>query len=74
MMLEISREQAARALTMTVPADTVLPLRVYVAAPAATGEQEIAFTLVANDSEGGGDRVETRFDAPEHEAEEEDER
>ena len=70
----MGREQAARALTMTVPADTVLPLRVYVAAPAATGEQEIAFTLVANDSEGGGDRVETRFDAPEHEAEEEDER
>ncbi len=61
---DISRDAAARALTVTVPADRVAPLRVYVVAPAGTAPQKFAFTLRALDAEGGGDRSEVRFDAP----------
>uniref|UniRef100_UPI002639B61C FixG Ig-like domain-containing protein n=1 Tax=Novosphingobium sp. TaxID=1874826 RepID=UPI002639B61C len=64
----MGRDQAGRSLDMTVAADSVLPLRVYVAAPAGTTEQEFRFALTALDAEGGGDRTETRFDAPEDEA------
>ena len=59
-----SRASAARALTVAVPADTILPLRVYVAAPPRTREQTIAFDLKADDAEAGEEHVETRFDAP----------
>ncbi|MFV4725665.1 FixG Ig-like domain-containing protein, partial [Mycobacterium tuberculosis] len=61
----MAEDQARRDLSVTVPADTVLPLRVYVAARDGTREQEFAFVLTATDAEGGGDRTETRFDAPE---------
>ena len=64
----MGREQAARTLTMTVLADSVQPLRLYVAASAGTSEQEFHFSLTALDAEGGGDRTETHFDAPERDA------
>ena len=67
----MGRDQAARSFTETVAADTIAPVRVYVAAPSGTHEGELAFVMTATDQEGGSDRVETRFDAPD---EEEDER
>ncbi|MBA3056026.1 MAG: cytochrome c oxidase accessory protein CcoG [Sphingomonadales bacterium] len=60
----ISSEQAATSVSATVATDTILPLRVYVAAPAGTAAQDFAFVLKANDAEGGGDRTVTHFDAP----------
>jgi cytochrome c oxidase accessory protein FixG len=62
---DIARESAARQLTLTVPADRVEPLRVYVVAPAGTPPQKFALTLKALDEEGGTDSSEMRFDAPE---------
>jgi hypothetical protein len=50
-----------------VAADAIAPVRVYVAAPPGTKEGDIAFVMTAMDKEGGHDRVETRFDAPEDE-------
>lgn len=61
---EMSKDAASRELRMTVAADQVLPVRVYVAAPAETGAQHFTFTLKALDKEGGGDRSDARFDAP----------
>jgi len=67
----MGRDQAARRLVEQVPADTTEPVRVYVAAPAGTGARtgrgELAFVMTALDKEGGRDRVETRFDAPDEE-------
>ena len=67
---EMSRESAARELQFTVAADQIKPVRVYVVAPQGTDEEEFHFVLAARDREAGGDRVETRFDAPEEEDEE----
>jgi cytochrome c oxidase accessory protein FixG len=67
----MGRDQGARRLVEQVPADTTEPVRVYVAAPAGTGARtgggELAFVMTALDKEGGRDRVETRFDAPDEE-------
>jgi len=65
----VGRDQAARSFVEEVPADTIEPVRVYVAAPKGAREGDVAFTLRALNSEGGRDRVETRFDAPEEEHE-----
>jgi len=67
----MGREDAARSVAVTVDADAIRPLRVYVAAAAGTHEQSFAFRLEAKDAEGGGDRVKARFDAPEGEGESE---
>jgi cytochrome c oxidase accessory protein FixG len=61
----MAREKAARRLEMTLPADRVEALRVYVVAPSGTGQQQVAFTLTVLDQDRGTDRSETRFDAPE---------
>lgn len=61
----MSREQAGRTLTMQVPADTTLPVRAYVVAPAGTAEHDFDLVLKANDKEGGGDVSHVRFSAPE---------
>jgi cytochrome c oxidase accessory protein FixG len=61
---EMGSESAGRELQLTVAADQTKPLRVYVVAPAGTTEQEFSFVLTARDREAGGDRAETRFDAP----------
>jgi cytochrome c oxidase accessory protein FixG len=63
----MSREKAARRLEFALQADRVEPVRLYVVAPAGTGEDEIAFILTALDKDGGSDRADTRFDAPEDE-------
>ena len=67
---EMGRESASRELQFTVAADQIKPVRVYVVAPQGTDEEEFHFVLAARDREAGGDRVETRFDAPEKEDEE----
>jgi len=67
---EMGRESASRELQFTVAADQIKPVRVYVVAPQGTDEEEFHFVLAARDREAGGDRVETRFDAPEEEDEE----
>jgi cytochrome c oxidase accessory protein FixG len=66
----IAREKAARRLELALPPDRVEPVRVYVAAPEGTEEQEFAFILTALDQDGGGDRSKTRFDAPDDNEEE----
>ncbi|MFM5932068.1 MAG: cytochrome c oxidase accessory protein CcoG [Novosphingobium sp.] len=58
------RENAARELTIPVPADTTLPVRAYVMAPAGTAGQDFAFVLAAQDADGGGDRSATHFSTP----------
>ncbi|MCB2058329.1 MAG: cytochrome c oxidase accessory protein CcoG [Novosphingobium sp.] len=61
---DLPRDKAARSLTVTVAADQVDPLRVYVVAPEGTAPQKFNFVLKAKDAEGGGDVSEVRFDAP----------
>jgi cytochrome c oxidase accessory protein FixG len=62
---DMAKANAARKLTRIIPADTTLPLRIYVSAPANTPEQKMGFTLRALDSDGGVTSYDTRFDAPE---------
>jgi cytochrome c oxidase accessory protein FixG len=62
---EMGQDRASRQLEFTVAADQVKPVRVYVVAPEGTSQQSLAFALTALDREGGADRSETRFDAPE---------
>lgn len=61
---EMPREQAARELKLTVGADRVEALRVYVVGPDGTVEQKFKFNLKALDGEGEGDTSEVRFDSP----------
>lgn len=61
---DMPREAAARVLEFSAPADQVLPVRIYIAAPRGTAEQKFEFVLTATDAEGGGDTNEERFDAP----------
>jgi len=61
---DMANEQAAATLTRTVPADSTLPLRVYVIAPRGTGGHEITMTVTALDEKGETDSSEARFDAP----------
>ena len=61
---DMPREKAARALTLTVPADRVEPLRVYVVAPDGSKEQSFTFRLQALDGKREADSNEARFDSP----------
>ena len=61
---EMPRDKAARALTLTVPADQVQPLRLYVVAPDGTERQEFTINLKALDGDGEGDHSTVHFDAP----------
>ena len=61
---DMPREQASRELRLTVPADRVEPLRVYVVAPDGTAAQKFTFNLKALDEEGGADSSEVNFDSP----------
>jgi cytochrome c oxidase accessory protein FixG len=66
---EIAREQAARTLDRTVPADATAALRIYVIAPPNTPAQDFAFSVVTLGDTGDSgraesDRSETRFTAP----------
>ncbi len=67
---EMGRQSASRELQLTVAADQTKPVRVYVVAPEGATEQDFHFVLAARDREAGGDRAETRFDAPEEDDDE----
>jgi hypothetical protein len=60
----IGRDDAARELTVEVPADATLPVRAYVIAGPDTAAQSFAFTVISLDGQGESDREETTFDAP----------
>ncbi|HKX22575.1 MAG TPA: FixG Ig-like domain-containing protein, partial [Rhizorhapis sp.] len=61
-----SREQAARSVRVTVPADSVAKSRVYIALPAEGPQRtDFAFTVRALDREGGSSSDETHFERPE---------
>ena len=62
---EMPREDAARELVRTAPADSVDSLRVYVTAPPVTQAQDFAFTVTSLDEQAETDTTEARFDAPE---------
>jgi cytochrome c oxidase accessory protein FixG len=68
------REQASREIAFTMAADRVEPMRIYVAAPPRTAPQKFSFVLAATDEAGGGDLSEVRFDAPEDDEDDADER
>jgi len=61
---QMSRDNAARALTFTVPADSTAPLRLYIVAPPATPAQDFAFRVTSLDEQRETDIGETRFSAP----------
>ncbi|MFP5395107.1 MAG: cytochrome c oxidase accessory protein CcoG [Alphaproteobacteria bacterium] len=62
-------DKAARELTISVPADRVEPLRVYIVAPDGTREQSFKLRLQALDGEKENDVTEVRFDSPVEEEE-----
>jgi cytochrome c oxidase accessory protein FixG len=59
-----SRETAGRTLAVTVPADALQKLRIFVAAPAGEERREAAFALRALDAEGGSGRIGVTFEGP----------
>jgi hypothetical protein len=60
------REQAARTLRVTVPADALAKLPIFVVAPCEGEEREtFAFELRSADGEGESDRTEAIFERPE---------
>jgi hypothetical protein len=61
----MARENAARALVQTVPADSTDSLRVYVVAPSGTAQQSFALSVSSLDEEAATDVSEVRFAAPE---------
>jgi len=61
---EMNRADAARELTVTVPADSAEPLRIYVIAPPDTDAQDFAFTVTSLDEQGEMDTSDTYFEAP----------
>ena len=71
---EMPREKAARELKLTVPADRVEPLRVYVVAPDGTIQQKFSFNLKALDGEGEHDKSDVRFDSPNEADDDQEER
>jgi cytochrome c oxidase accessory protein FixG len=61
----MARENAARALVQTVPADSTDSLRVYVVVPSGTAQQSFALSVSSLDEEAATDVSEVRFAAPE---------
>lgn len=60
----VSRDNAARALTVAVEPDQTKPIRAYVVAPAGTAAADFAFTVTSNDEQAETDRSEVRFVVP----------
>ncbi|MES2303473.1 MAG: cytochrome c oxidase accessory protein CcoG, partial [Pseudomonadota bacterium] len=58
---EMDAAEAARVLTVEVPADTTRRLRVYALSPRGSQPADIAFVLTATDQEGGSDTSNTTF-------------
>jgi polyferredoxin len=61
---EIGRDQASRALTVTVPADATLSVRAYVIAPPDTASQDFEFDVTSVDEQVEMAEAEVRFTAP----------
>ena len=60
-----SREEASRAVRVTVPADSVAKLRLFLTVPpTGPARQDFSFTVRALDHEGGGDSEDARFERP----------
>ena len=60
-----SRDAASRAVRVTVPADSVAKLRLFLTLPPAGPQREdFSFTVRAVDREGGGDSEAARFERP----------
>ncbi len=61
-----AREQAARSLTVDVPADALAKLPIFVVAPAGDEDHEkFAFAVRSTDGEAEADRVQAIFERPE---------
>ena len=61
---EIGREDVARALTFTVPADATASQRIYVIAPPNTASQDFAFDVTSVDEQVEMAETQPRFTAP----------
>jgi len=61
----IAIDDAARTMTIHVPADATQTVRAYVAAPPGTTLQDFAFVLSTGGERPESDTADTRFDAPE---------
>jgi hypothetical protein len=61
---ETSREDAARAVERTVPADATAAVRIYVIAPPSTPAQDFAFAVTSLEEQGETASSETRFTGP----------
>lgn len=61
---DMDREEAASALTRTVPADETQSLRAYVVMPAGAASREFTFNLQAIGEPRERDSAEVQFDAP----------
>lgn len=61
----LSRDEAARAITVEVPANATQQLRVYVGALAGTEAQDFSFSVVSLDDAREADAVAVRFVTPE---------
>ncbi|OCC24719.1 cytochrome c oxidase accessory protein CcoG [Croceicoccus estronivorus] len=62
---DMPREEAVRAMTRKVPADSTDIVRLYVVAPDGTPAQEFSFAVHSLDEKGETDSTETNFEAPE---------
>lgn len=61
---DMGREDAARSVVRTVPADETQSLRVYVVAPSGTSSQEFSFSVQAGADTRERAETETQFDSP----------
>ena len=61
---EMARKDAARAVTLAVPADSTASRRVYVIAPPGTEPQDFEFEVTSGDGRAELAKTETRFSAP----------
>jgi cytochrome c oxidase accessory protein FixG len=61
---EMARSDAARGLTVTVPADSTASQRVYVIAPPNTVSQDFEFDVTSQDEQVEMAETQTRFSAP----------
>lgn len=60
-----SREAGSKSIRVNVPADSVMKVRLFVAAPSDGSErEELRFTLRARDAEGGEDSIVSAFERP----------
>ena len=61
---EIGRDEASRALTVTVPADATQSVRAYVIAPLNTAAQDFEFDVTSQDEQVEMAETKTHFAVP----------